>query len=324
MASKLPLLLLLIAITCLSQFYRVSNSVIAPELTRDLGLSARQLGWAGSAFFFALFAVQVPVGMWFDRYGARRTVAALSVLAMLGSLWIADRRRRRRPDRRPRRGRRGLRRLLHVGGVPVLALVRAGQARDGDVLGVRRLQHRHPCRRHAARLDRGDRGLAQRLPRPRRRHRAGGGGLLRRRARPAARPAGAADQTRKLRRDRQGIAGSVDHARTGAGARHALLRLRHHAHGAGRLGRPLSLRRVQARRRAARQRAAGDGRGADRGHPGLRTDGPPAALAQEGRAGRCRDLGGAAGHSRPVAASRRLRSPSCCSPPSASSAPSAR
>ncbi len=89
MASKLPLVLLLIAITCLSQFYRVSNSVIAPELTRDLGLSARQLGWAGSAFFFALFAVQVPVGMWFDRYGARRTVAALSVLAMLGALWIA-------------------------------------------------------------------------------------------------------------------------------------------------------------------------------------------------------------------------------------------
>src|SRR5215216_2293740 len=90
MASKLPLLLLLIAITCLSQFYRVSNSVIAPELARDLGLSARQLGWAGSAFFFALFAVQVPVGMWFDRYGARRTVAALSMLAMLGALWIAS------------------------------------------------------------------------------------------------------------------------------------------------------------------------------------------------------------------------------------------
>ncbi len=89
MASKLPLVLLLIAITCLSQFYRVSNSVIAPELTRDLGLTARQLGWAGSAFFFALFAVQVPVGMWFDRYGARRTVTALSALAMLGSLWIA-------------------------------------------------------------------------------------------------------------------------------------------------------------------------------------------------------------------------------------------
>lgn len=88
-ASRLPLVLLLIAITCLSQFYRVSNGVIAPELTRDLGLNARELGWAGSAFFFALFAAQIPVGMWFDRYGARRTVAALSVLAMLGALWIA-------------------------------------------------------------------------------------------------------------------------------------------------------------------------------------------------------------------------------------------
>jgi predicted MFS family arabinose efflux permease len=90
MASKLPLILLLIAITCLSQFYRVSNSVIAPELTRDLELSARQLGWAGSAFFFALFAVQVPVGMWFDRYGARRTVAALSLVGVAGALWIAN------------------------------------------------------------------------------------------------------------------------------------------------------------------------------------------------------------------------------------------
>jgi predicted MFS family arabinose efflux permease len=90
MASKLPLLLLLIAVTCLSQFYRVSNSVIAPELARDLGLSARQLGWAGSAFFFALFAVQVPVGMWFDRYGARRTVSVLSLLAVAGAVWIAS------------------------------------------------------------------------------------------------------------------------------------------------------------------------------------------------------------------------------------------
>src|SRR5262249_55220306 len=89
MASKLPLLLLLIAVTCLSQFYRVSNSVIAPELARDLGLSARQLGWAGSAFFFALFAAQVPVGLWFDRYGARRTVSALSLLAVAGAIWIA-------------------------------------------------------------------------------------------------------------------------------------------------------------------------------------------------------------------------------------------
>src|SRR5436305_645078 len=89
MASKLPLLSLLIAVTCLSQFYRVSNSVIAPELTRDLHLSAAELGLAGSAFFLALFAVQLPVGLWFDRFGARRTVSAVSLLAVVGSVWIA-------------------------------------------------------------------------------------------------------------------------------------------------------------------------------------------------------------------------------------------
>src|SRR6185503_3717271 len=89
MASKLPMMALLIAVTCLSQFYRVSNSVIAPELTHDLHLSARQLGWAGGAFFFALFAVQLPVGLWFDRFGARRTVSAVSLLAVAGAVWIA-------------------------------------------------------------------------------------------------------------------------------------------------------------------------------------------------------------------------------------------
>ena len=81
--------MLLVAVTCLSQFYRVSNSVIAPELTRELGLTARQLGWAGSAFFAALLALQLPVGMWFDRYGARRTVAILSLFAMAGAVLLA-------------------------------------------------------------------------------------------------------------------------------------------------------------------------------------------------------------------------------------------
>jgi len=89
MASKAPLLLLLIAITCLSQFYRVSNSVIAPDLVRDLHLNARELGWAGSAFFLALFAVQLPVGLWFDRFGARRTVSAVSLLAVVGAVWVS-------------------------------------------------------------------------------------------------------------------------------------------------------------------------------------------------------------------------------------------
>ena len=89
MASKLPLTLPRGALTCLSQLFRVSNSVIAPELMRDLHLDARQFGWAGSAFFLALFAVQLPVGLWFDRFGARRTVTVVSLLSAVGSVWIA-------------------------------------------------------------------------------------------------------------------------------------------------------------------------------------------------------------------------------------------
>ncbi|MCK6450456.1 MAG: MFS transporter [Alphaproteobacteria bacterium] len=87
--KRAVLLGLLVAVTALSQFYRVSNSVIAPELARELGLSAEQLGWAGSAFFAALLALQLPVGIWFDRYGARLTVAVLSLLAVAGAALLA-------------------------------------------------------------------------------------------------------------------------------------------------------------------------------------------------------------------------------------------
>lgn len=52
-------------------------------------MTAQQLGWAGSAFFAALLALQLPVGMWFDRYGARLTVAVLSLLAVIGAILIA-------------------------------------------------------------------------------------------------------------------------------------------------------------------------------------------------------------------------------------------
>jgi len=36
----------------LSQFYRVSNAVIAPDLIRDLHLNAEMFGMLGGAFFY--------------------------------------------------------------------------------------------------------------------------------------------------------------------------------------------------------------------------------------------------------------------------------
>ena len=82
-------MLLLGAVTSLSQFYRVSNSVIGPELAVELGLTAPDLGLAGGAFFFSLLLVQIPVGMAFDRWGARATLATVSGAAVLGALLIA-------------------------------------------------------------------------------------------------------------------------------------------------------------------------------------------------------------------------------------------
>ena len=83
------LLAALIVMSCLSQFYRVSNSVIAPELMRELQLSSEHLGLAGGAFFITLLAAQIPVGIWFDRHGARITLTLLSVFSVGGAVLVA-------------------------------------------------------------------------------------------------------------------------------------------------------------------------------------------------------------------------------------------
>ena len=82
----LGLLAMLSAATSLSQFWRAALGVIAPDLVRDLGLSAQMLGSANAAFFIALGLLQIPIGMMFDRWGARLTVALLCAAAVVGAL----------------------------------------------------------------------------------------------------------------------------------------------------------------------------------------------------------------------------------------------
>jgi MFS family permease len=74
-----------VALTGLSLFYRSCLSVIAPELSRDLGLSPEDLGHANGAFFLSMAAMQIPVGLLFDRYGPRRVVAGFTVLAVVAA-----------------------------------------------------------------------------------------------------------------------------------------------------------------------------------------------------------------------------------------------
>jgi predicted MFS family arabinose efflux permease len=69
----------------LSYLYRVVNAVIAPELTADLGIGAADLGLLTSAYFLTFAAFQLPLGILLDRFGPRRTEAALLLFAALGA-----------------------------------------------------------------------------------------------------------------------------------------------------------------------------------------------------------------------------------------------
>ena len=68
----------------MSYALRSVNAVIAPELTREFGLGNAQLGSLSSAYFFSFAALQLPLGIWLDRYGSRRTDAALLLVAAAG------------------------------------------------------------------------------------------------------------------------------------------------------------------------------------------------------------------------------------------------
>src|SRR6185437_13344548 len=73
----------------LSQFFRSSNAVIAPDLMSQLNLTAEDIGALSSAFFFIFAAMQIPLGVLLDRFGARLILSVLVLLAVAGSLWFA-------------------------------------------------------------------------------------------------------------------------------------------------------------------------------------------------------------------------------------------
>lgn len=72
-----------------SYFLRNVNAVIAPELTRELGVSAAGLGLLTSAYLLAFGAVQLPLGLALDRWGSRRVEATLLLVAAAGCALFA-------------------------------------------------------------------------------------------------------------------------------------------------------------------------------------------------------------------------------------------
>lgn len=69
----------------LSYAMRSVNAAIAPLLVSDLSLSASELGWLSSAYILSFSAMQIPVGIWLDKYGARRTESTLLLVAAFGA-----------------------------------------------------------------------------------------------------------------------------------------------------------------------------------------------------------------------------------------------
>ena len=73
----------------LSQFYRASIAVIAPDLISDLGLDTRGLSLISASFFYTFAVMQIPISMYLDAIGPRIAMTALSFLGVAGALVFA-------------------------------------------------------------------------------------------------------------------------------------------------------------------------------------------------------------------------------------------
>ncbi len=95
-SSRPPsLLMIVVALTpfalgyFFSYLYRAVNAVVAPDLVRDVGLTASELGLLTSAYLLAFALFQLPLGILLDRFGPRRVQSALVAVGGLGALVFA-------------------------------------------------------------------------------------------------------------------------------------------------------------------------------------------------------------------------------------------
>ena len=70
----------------LSQFYRVSNAVIAPQLIQDLSLDTKSLGLISASFFYGFAVAQIPISILLDKLGPRNLMTSLSAIGVLGAI----------------------------------------------------------------------------------------------------------------------------------------------------------------------------------------------------------------------------------------------
>jgi predicted MFS family arabinose efflux permease len=67
-----------------SALLRAITATLAPELTREFSLNARDLGLLAGGYFLGFAVTQLPLGTWLDRYGPKRVVLGFLLLAVAG------------------------------------------------------------------------------------------------------------------------------------------------------------------------------------------------------------------------------------------------
>jgi predicted MFS family arabinose efflux permease len=69
-----------------SHFFRAANVTIGLDLMHDLHIGPEALGTLTGAFFFGFAAMQIPCGFFFDRFGPRKTIVGMLMLATTGGI----------------------------------------------------------------------------------------------------------------------------------------------------------------------------------------------------------------------------------------------
>lgn len=69
-----------------SALLRAVTATLAPTLTEEFALNARELGLLAGGYFFGFAATQLPLGTWLDRYGPKKVILSFLSVAVAGCL----------------------------------------------------------------------------------------------------------------------------------------------------------------------------------------------------------------------------------------------
>ncbi|MEY4295533.1 MAG: Bicyclomycin resistance protein [Pseudomonadota bacterium] len=74
----------------ISAALRTVTATMAPILTQEFSLEARDLGLLSGGYFLGFAVLQIPLGAWLDRFGPRRVILTMLTIAVLGCVVFAN------------------------------------------------------------------------------------------------------------------------------------------------------------------------------------------------------------------------------------------